>query len=344
MQVVPQGWVGGEGARSGQAPPPLQRSLLGASGSMRAQLSLAESVVLASPSDQLAGAADSLVVEALLHELRGVAALEEEALELWVQGLGAVEQAVREPYRPAPAPRAHLALLHRQLIVAVLRRLDTLLFRKLLVDEGEGLPLRLPSMGGRDAFSRGAEADEVLGGGGDAAAVGLLEPALLPFARGALTFGTGVSLKMAVSRLNSWAADCGVKEERMPQARGRGAGRSTEMSDYRLFPCLRATADLLMMPKQARSSGRAVLADPQMRREVVPGLPLHRVCQLLERFEPDDNAPDPLPPGLLEALHSESPRSDGGSTPSPTAKAEEEYAAPSGAALLAEGKHNWYST
>lgn len=55
--------------------------------------------------------------------------------------------------------------------------------RKLLVDEGEGLPLRLPSMGGRDAFSRGAEADEVLGGGGDAAAVGLLEPALLPFAR-----------------------------------------------------------------------------------------------------------------------------------------------------------------
>jgi hypothetical protein len=63
---------------------------------------------------------------------------------------------------------------------------------------------------------------------------------------GALTFGTGVSLKMAVSRLHAWAADCGVREERLPVA-----GRSTDMSDYRLFPCLRATADLLMMPKQA---------------------------------------------------------------------------------------------
>jgi hypothetical protein len=49
-----------------------------------------------------------------------------------------------------------------------------------------------------------------------------------------------------------------------------------------------------------------VLADPQMRREVVPGLPLHRVCQLLERFQPDENAPDPLLPGQLSlhtALH-----------------------------------------
>jgi len=28
------------------------------------------------------------------------------------------------------------------------------------------------------------------------------------------------------------------------------AARSTDMNDYRLFPCLRATADLLMMPKE----------------------------------------------------------------------------------------------
>lgn len=175
------------------------------------------------------------------------------------------------------------------------------------MDEGgDPLSQRLSSMGsGHDAFSRSAEADEVLGSGAEAAAAGLLEPDLLPFPRGPLTFGTGVSLKMAVSRLNSWAADCGVKEERLPQVRelhacaGRAwgpeggvparllvpavslrlmlrdnsrfcrprgytsscchscpcvccaqAGRSTEMSDYRLFPCLRATADLLMMPKE----------------------------------------------------------------------------------------------
>jgi hypothetical protein len=48
-------------------------------------------------------------------------------------------------------------------------------------------------------------------------------------------------------------------------------------------------------------AGAQVLADPGMRREVVPGLPLHRVCQLLQRFQPDDSAPDPLPPGAWGA-------------------------------------------
>ena len=57
-----------------------------------------------------------------------------------------------------------------------------------------------------------------------------------------------------------------------------------------LFPCLRATADLLMMPKE-------VLTDRAIRAEVVPGLSLRRICQLLNRFLPDDFAPDPLPPG-----------------------------------------------
>lgn len=105
-------------------------------------------------------------------------------------------------------------------------------------------------------------------------------------------------------RLTSWAADCGVKEDRLPQVSVRAAGlraaaallrwqpacellcachagvappsllpmlssllscptppctpfcppqgtmRSTDTPDYRLFPCLRATADLLMMPKE----------------------------------------------------------------------------------------------
>ena len=60
-------------------------------------------------------------------------------------------------------------------------------------------------------------------------------------------------MKMAVSRLTHVAADMGIKEERPPSA-----GRSTEGSDYRLFPCLRASADLLMMPKQ-------VLADAEIR-------------------------------------------------------------------------------
>ena len=49
-------------------------------------------------------------------------------------------------------------------------------------------------------------------------------------------------------------------------------------------------ADLLMMPKE-------VLTDRAIRAEVVPGLSLRRICQLLNRFLPDDFAPDPLPPG-----------------------------------------------
>ena len=47
----------------------------------------------------------------------------------WVTGLRGVERALLQAGRPCPAPRPHLALLHRQLIVALLRRLDTLLFR-----------------------------------------------------------------------------------------------------------------------------------------------------------------------------------------------------------------------
>lgn len=54
---------------------------------------------------------------------------QEEAVQRWVVALGGVERALRARHRPPPAPRPHLALLHRQLIVALLHRLDTLLFR-----------------------------------------------------------------------------------------------------------------------------------------------------------------------------------------------------------------------
>lgn len=59
---------------------------------------------------------------------------------------------------------------------------------------------------------------------------------------------------------------------------------------YTYFPKLRATADLLMMPKE-------VLTDRAIRSEVVPGLSLKRICQILQRYQPDDFAADPLPKG-----------------------------------------------
>lgn len=97
---------------------------------------------------------------------------------------------------------------------------------------------------------------------------------------------------------------------------------------YMLFPKLRATADLLMMPKE-------VLTDRTIRSEVIPGLPLRLICELLSRFEPDELASEPLPPGLLEALQNETPPSE--DSPSPISQGLADYEAPSEAALLADG-------
>ena len=52
----------------------------------------------------------------------------------------------------------------------------------------------------------------------------------------------------------------------------------------------------------ARWAPKEVLTDAAIRAEVVPGLSLRRICQLLQRFVSDDFAPDPLPPGALQAL------------------------------------------
>lgn len=69
---------------------------------------------------------------------------------------------------------------------------------------------------------------------------------------------------------------------------------------FTLFPRLRASADLLMMPKE-------VLADRDIRAEVVPTLSLPRISALLNRFKPDDFAPDPLPMGTSRPPCHESP-------------------------------------
>lgn len=59
-----------------------------------------------------------------------------------------------------------------------------------------------------------------------------------------------------------------------------------------LFPQLRASADLLMMNKER-------LTNKQLRSDVAPGLGLSRICQLLDRYQPDDDAPEPLPEGAV---------------------------------------------
>lgn len=79
--------------------------------------------------------------------------------------------------------------------------------------------------------------------------------------------------------------------------------------------------------------------------EVVPGLPLRHICRLLERFAPDDSAPEPLPEGLLEALEAGEDESEGeAASPASGASSvgsgvgeEEEYSLAGEAELLAQG-------
>lgn len=46
----------------------------------------------------------------------------------------------------------------------------------------------------------------------DGAAGALQDARLLPFPRGALSFGVGIGLKLAVTRWTNWAADVGLRD------------------------------------------------------------------------------------------------------------------------------------
>ncbi|CAL5224103.1 g6734 [Coccomyxa viridis] len=256
--------------------------------------------------DTLAGAS---AAKPILPSKHRQATREEQAVQRWLQALQGVQRALLPA--ASAATSGHVTLLKQKALTAILRRLDALLFGKLLgAAERRGSAGDLGLEEGRGAFSD--DWDSMLADGNIA-----LDPELLPFPRGRFSFGVGVNLKMAVSRWTNWAADVGLREENMGAEEG-----------YMLFPCLRATADLLMMPKE-------VLTDRAIRAEVVPGLSLRRICQLLNRFLPDDFAPDPLPPGLLDALNNETPPSE--PAMSPTNKLHAAYEPISEAELLADG-------
>ncbi|KAK9839098.1 hypothetical protein WJX74_009525 [Apatococcus lobatus] len=234
---------------------------------------------------------------------------QELAIHRWHDALAAVNRTLVASGQGAPA--GHVELLKQKVVTALLRRLDSSLFAHLVQEDQaameDGSSIHRDHFGGQKhnaSFDTRASSMK-------------LDSKLLPFPKGPLTFGVGINLKMAVTRWTNWASDIDIKED----LKGIDEG-------YSLFPRLRATADLLMMPKE-------VLTDRVTRSEVVPGLPLRRICQILERFEPDDFAPDPLPAGLLDALHQETPPSQ--PTPSPAAKLDAGYEPPSESSLLADG-------
>lgn len=118
-----------------------------------------------------------------------------------------------------------------------------------------------------------------------------IDPGALPFTPGPLSFGVGVVLKMTVTRWAEWGLD-----------RLRTEGHSAAEPGQVLFPLLKATADLLMMPKE-------LLIDHSVREELFAALTIRSMCILLEKFQPDDFAPDPVNPAILQDLATRLPES-----------------------------------
>ena len=237
----------------------------------------------------------------------------EEAAGRWVDVLRSAARDAASSAR-ASVPGPHASLFVSRVLGLLLDRVDAL-----LCEAATGV--REEEEEEEEENDKGVETGGGGGGGAGAGKKALLLPAsFLPFdPRYPLTFTSGVGIKLAVGKIGLWAADAGAVVGSSSSSSSSGPngvataavsnnGAVDENGDDgtenggdpnnhlpRLFPRLRAVADLLMMPKDA-------LADPSARLDVLPFLSLKSVCGALGKFRPDDHAPDPLPPGLLDVL------------------------------------------
>ena len=102
--------------------------------------------------------------------------------------------------------------------------------------------------------------------------------AMLP-GGGALTFSAGAELKRAISALSAAAVSTGL-------------GTSVDA----LIPKLRATADVCMTPKDA-------LVDAKLRADIVcHKLSTKTLAAIVTKFRPDDFAPQPVDPSVIESI------------------------------------------
>ncbi len=156
------------------------------------------------------------------------------------------------------------------------------------------------------------------------AAVPTLDEACLPFARGALTFGSGMGVKvrfffpslswlaaaclaltgcspeclppsahpdpqMTVTRLQQWAAGEGLGDAMTSASTGAAMPQ---------FPLLRTAADLLMMPKE-------LLMESAIRRDVAQALSTRSMLLILEGFRQDEYAQEKIDPAILAVMRDE---------------------------------------
>lgn len=196
-------------------------------------------------------------------------AIQEAAVKRWLE---AFELANSKLTRMGT--RGHIPLLKFQVLLQCLRRADALLFGHLIGSDNMVDVL--------DPY----DPDNTLWGG-----PGLLPPTLedhsLPFARGTLTFGVGMNVKMTVARLQNWAFGEGVLRDYW-----------VTLPENSLFILTRSAADLLMMPKE-------LLSDKVIRQDVCSGLALKSMVYVLEKFSTDEFAHDLIKPEIIQGLKDE---------------------------------------
>lgn len=246
-----------------------------------------EGVLLPSVTDAGAGGARSAAATAASKR-----AQQEAAIKRWLEGLRLASNRLVAVYAVPPNPRVgrtggvpgHVPQLRQQALLQCLKRVDALLFHHLVCQPGK-TPVDL--MADYDP--------EHTVWGATGATPPPLEETSLPFQRGLLTFGSGMSVKMTVTRLQQWATVEGGLAD-------AGTVAGTPPS---LFPLLRAAADLLMMPKE-------LLMEQTIRRDVCQALSIRSMLHILQAFAPDEYAPDAISPDILRTLQDEELRWAGG--------------------------------
>ncbi|GAX79856.1 hypothetical protein CEUSTIGMA_g7296.t1 [Chlamydomonas eustigma] len=200
-------------------------------------------------------------------------ALQEAAIKHWLSALEGLSKRLG-----ALGSKGHVQLLRQQVLHQCLKRLDALFFYHLLTPSVEGEEVQ------SDLLLDYDPSNTLWGRSGTP--VPFVDEACLPFSRGLLTFGSGMGVKMTVTRLQQWASGQGLNDM-------SPIGAATPQ-----FPLLRTTADLLMMPKE-------LLLESAIRRDVAQALSMKSMVQILKDFKTDEYAHDSIDPAVLAVMEDE---------------------------------------